>query len=217
MQRGQWLDSLSNAVDIAMRGTQGRIWTALPGIIQSFDATALTCSVQPAIQGTLANPKTGNADSVNLPLLVDCPVQFPSGGGVTLTMPIAAGDECLVIFASRCIDAWWQSGKISPPMVYRMHDLSDGFVIPGVWSQARKLTGVSTTKAQLRSTDGTTHIELDPATSKVAIAASGGVTIVGDVTVTGTITASGDVTGNGTSLHTHVHTDPQGGNTGGPV
>ena len=29
---------------------------------------------------------------------------FPGGGGFALTFPVAAGDECLVVFASRCID-----------------------------------------------------------------------------------------------------------------
>lgn len=162
-----------------MRGAQGRIWTALPGVVQSFDPAAMTCEVQPTIQGTLADPKTGNAKSVDLPLLVDCPVQFPSGGGVTLTLPLTPGDECLVVFASRCIDAWWQNGGIQPPMVYRMHDLSDGFVIPGIWSQPRALTGVSTTKAQLRSTDGATMLELDPQAQRINLVAPGGFFING--------------------------------------
>ena len=33
---------------------------------------------------------------------------------------------------------------------------------------------------------------------------------------TGTLTATGDIIGAGTSLHTHTHPDPQGGNTGAP-
>lgn len=200
MQRSQRLDDPSTALEIAMRGVQGRIWTALPGIIQSFDPAAMTCSVQPALQGTLSDPKTGKAANANLPLLVDCPVQFQSGGGVTLTMPIAQDDECLVIFASRCIDAWWQNGGIQPPMVYRMHDLSDGFVIPGVWSQPRVLSGVSTTTAQMRSTDGSTMFELDPAAQKINMTAPGGVYI------------------NGIHFDTHYHTGVQtgAGMTGGP-
>lgn len=200
MQREQRVESLSTALEISMRGAQGRIWTALPGIIQSFDPAAMTCEVQPSIQGTLSDPKTGDAKNVNLPLLVDCPVQFPSGGGVTLTLPIAPDDECLIIFASRCIDAWWQSGGIAPPMVYRMHDLSDGFVIPGIWSQPRVLTGVSTSKAQLRSTDGATVLELDPEAQRINLVAPGGVYI------------------NGIHFDEHHHTGVQTGSgiSGGP-
>ena len=63
------------------------------------------------------------------------PVVFPGGGGFALTFPVAAGDECLVVFASRCIDAWWQSGGVGEPMEPRMHDLSDGFALIGVRSQ----------------------------------------------------------------------------------
>lgn len=179
MRRSQRIDDPSTALEIAIRGAQGRIWTALPGIIQSFDPAAMTCEVQPSIQGTLSDPKTGKATNAALPLLVDCPVQFPSGGGVTLTLPIAPDDECLIIFASRCIDAWWQNGGIQPPMVYRMHDLSDGFVIPGIWSQPRALAGVSSSKAQLRSTDGATMLELDPQAQRINLVAPGGVYING--------------------------------------
>jgi hypothetical protein len=39
----------------------------------------------------------------------------------------------------------------------------------------------------------------------------------GNMTVNGSATFTGDVTAQGTSLHTHIHSDPQGGNTGPPV
>jgi len=38
----------------------------------------------------------------------------------------------------------------------------------------------------------------------------------GNMTVNGSATFTGDVTAQGTSLHTHTHSDPQGGNTGPP-
>lgn len=46
---------------------------------------------------------------------------------------------------------------------------------------------------------------------------TGDVTVTGNVTVSKTLTATTDVVGGGKSLKTHVHTDPQGGNTGPPV
>lgn len=186
---------------MAGNGQQSQIWTALPGIVQSFNPSKLTCEIQPAIQGVYSDPKTGAATNTNLPLLVDCPIVFPSAGGVSLTVPIAPDDECLVIFASRCMDAWWQNGGVQPAMVYRMHDLSDGFCLPGIRSQARLLAGYSATTAQLRSDDGATYVEIDPAGQKVNLVAPGGVFI------------------NGIKFETHVHSGVQvgGDDTGAPV
>lgn len=119
----------------------------------------MTCVVQPSIQAKIRT-KEGNINTVNLPLLLDCPVQFPAGGGGNLTFPVAEGDECLVVFSSRCIDAWWQQGGIQPPMELRMHDLSDGFAMLGFRSQPRVLPNLSTDSMQLRSDDGLTYISL---------------------------------------------------------
>ena len=61
--------------------------------------------------GLLAKPE-GGADLVPLPILPDVPVMFFGGGGMTITAPIKPGDECLVIFADRCIDGWWWLGGV---------------------------------------------------------------------------------------------------------
>jgi hypothetical protein len=155
---------------LALDAHQATMWTALPGIVQSFNAAAMTCSVQPAIQGVIRD-ESGVLHYVNLPLLLDCPVNFPSGGGYTLTFPMAAGDECLVVFSSRCIDNWWQQGVISRPLEFRMHDLSDGFVIPGCKSQPNALPSISSDSVQLRTNDGATYIEISPG-GKVRISAT---------------------------------------------
>jgi hypothetical protein len=165
-----------------MHGFGSGMWGAIPGIVESFDAVNLTVVVQPAIQGVVESPgKNGAVVSkfVNLPLLVDVPVYFPRGGGCTLTFPIypGGGDECLVIFSSRCIDAWWQSGGVQPPYEPRMHSQSDGFALIGPFSQATKISNVSTTAVQLRSDDGSTYVELDPAGQIVNIVAPGGCNI----------------------------------------
>ena len=41
------------------------------------------------------------------------------------------GDACLVIFADRDIDAWFESGEAEVPPSGRMHNLSDGFAFVG--------------------------------------------------------------------------------------
>lgn len=135
------------------------IWTALPGIAQSFSAAEMTVSVQPAIKAQQRGPD-GEWNYKQLPVLIHCPVLFPGGGGFVSTFPIAAGDEGLVVFASRCIDNWWVQGDVQTQADLRMHDLSDGFFLPICFSQPNVPTSVSTDTAQLRTVDGEAYIEL---------------------------------------------------------
>ncbi len=185
MDRRERVDDPEVALREAFDGLRAGIWTALPGVIQSFDAGAMTCEVQPAIKIPVRQ-LDGTIESVALPLLVDCPVQFPSGGNCSLTFPVAPGDECLVVFASRCIDGWWQSGGVQEQAELRMHDLSDGFVLLGFRSKPRPLNGISTSTTQLRSDVGDTYVDLDPAGKIVRVAAPGGMILdTPTVTVTG--------------------------------
>lgn len=157
-------DSLEYSVKRSLR-------VAMPGVIQSFDPENLTCVVEISVfsaktEGTSIDRLS--VDNVFYPLILDAPIVFPRGGGVTLTFPVKEGDECLVVFADRCIDFWWQSGNVQNGSRGRMHDYSDAFVIPGPQSQAKKISGISTTAAQLRTDDGSAFIE---------VASNGAVTI----------------------------------------
>jgi hypothetical protein len=228
MDQRERADSDEEALRAALDGRQAAIWTALPGIIESFDVDAQTVSIQPATQIPYRGPD-GAVTMLTMPLLLDCPVQFPAGGRVSLTFPVTKGDECLVVFASRCIDSWWQSGGVQPPAEHRMHDLSDGHALLGVRSKPRALANVSTSAVELRSDDHNAIISLNPTTHAVTITAPGGATVNADTTINGTLHVTGDITcdatvtgatdvvGGGKSLKTHIHTDPQGGNTGAPV
>lgn len=161
MDRRERLDESVEAIRAAMDGRLSELWTALPCIIESFDPDAMTVVVQPTIKGVITN-SDGTTRTESLPLLVDVPVIFPAGGGFTLTFPIAEGDECLAVLASRCIDAWWQSGGIQEAMEPRMHNLSDAFALVGPFSQPRTLPGVSTEDVQLRTNDGQAHVSIKP-------------------------------------------------------
>jgi hypothetical protein len=189
--------SIRGAIDSALAST----WSAVQGIVQSFDAEKMTCVVQPTTMGrqTVIDAKgLTTVKMVNMPLLLDCPVVFQGGGGMTLTFPIKAGDEALVILADRCIDGWWQTGKISPPLDVRIHDLSDGFALVGLRSLPRVLTSISTTDAQLRSDDGMTIIGAKPGTITLmadTIVCTGTITLDGDVEITGDLVTDGTITG----------------------
>lgn len=194
-------------------GRQSAIWTLLPGIVQSFDATTMRCSVQVAISFTqIQSDGVGKTVTIDGGL-IDCPVLFPSGGGWLFTFPIAEGDECEVRFSSRCIDAWWQSGGVQPQQEFRMHDLSDGFVSVGVFSQPNVPENVATNAAEIRNTDRSVvgRFAVDKITLKhptqVLVDAP-------ELHCTGTIT---DGTNVSVGAHHHTGVTTGGGITGGPV
>jgi hypothetical protein len=236
MDRLERVDDVVEAVRVALAGAQASIWTALPCVIKSFNASTMTCEAKPAIPAQVRDAD-GQWKWVDLPLLVDCPVVFPGGGGFTLTFPVAEGDECLMILASRCIDGWWQSGASSSgtsplPPDLRMHDLSDGFALVGLRSRPRALSRpVDAENVELRSDAGTDFVRMTPGGDMVfvcrgdfSVQAGGQATITGtQVNIHGpqvnnsTIAAAGNVTGAGISLNSHHHSDPQGGSTGGPT
>lgn len=232
MDRNQLLNDSEAAIITALDSRQARMWTALPCLVQSVDFEQMTITAQPTIQGT-QTAQNGTTQNINMPLLVDVPICFPGGGGFILTMPLSAGDEVLVILASRCIDSWWQNGTIGPAAEFRMHDLSDGFAIPGPRSLPNTVDSISSANVQLRNDEGTTYLEITPA-GRINLVAPTAVKVQGNLEITGSLTVDGNVIGNLTvtgninatevvagtiplSTHLHSGTQPGTGNSGGPV
>ena len=218
-RRERWAEPVE-ALRAALDGRQAEMWTALPGIVQSFDPAAMTVSVQPAVAGRISD-EAGKAASVDLPILPDVPVVFPGGGGFALTFPVAAGE----------------------PMEPRMHDLSDGFALVGVRSQPHRLSpAVHTGNTQLRADDGSAYVEITPGgavtavgPSSVTVRSGGSITLdaprivikgllsmqsqgggATTATLAGSLNATGDVTASNISLNSHTHPGDSGGTTGGP-
>jgi len=195
MDRTELFDDPQEALRVALERDRAGLWTALPGIVVSADLARQTLTVQPAIQARVTLPD-GSAQLVDLPLLLDVPVCWPRVGGFAVTLPVTAGDEVLVIFASRCIDSWWQSGGVQAPAEYRAHDLSDGFAILAPTSQPRVLADVNPAALELRNTAGTVKLALS----------NDGIDITGPLTIDGIL------------FQTHVHggVQPGASNTSGP-
>ena len=221
MKRGERVDDGVSALLSVLEGWQAGVWTAMPAIVRRYSPEKLTCEVEVSVQAQVSDLRTGAKQWVPLPLLVDCPVVFPQGGQFLLTFPIAPGDEALVVFASRCIDAWWQSGGVQVQADLRMHDLSDGFVIPGVRSQARLPLGtVSATDVELRNSTGDSVVRIKPSgamelTSPVSISLT-----APDIALNGNVASSGTFRNNGvniSSTHRHTGVDTGTGTSGTPT
>lgn len=173
------------AVRTALDSFRSSTWSAMPAIITRVDLERMVVNAQVSIRDWHFDA-LGPLPFVEIPELLDLPIVFPRGGGVALTFPVKPGDETLVVFANRCIDAWWQMGGVQNPIELRPNELSDGFAFMGVSSIPRVLADISTNSAQLRTTSGTTFVEVTEggglnlrATGDISIVAGGNITITG--------------------------------------
>lgn len=204
------------------------------GTVVSYNATLQEVEVQVAFQRVVSTDPNGVQTLEQYAPLLNVPVYYTGGGGFTLTMPIAAGDECIVLFNDRMIDSWLVNGAGLPPLTGRAHDIADGIALVGLRNNTRALTNVSTTTAQLRSNDGTTYVEVAGGGIVNVVAPTQinmttpilnvtGVLNVENVSssatpcvINGNITTNGDVIASTISLVNHVHSGgtTSSGNTG---
>lgn len=196
--------NISTLASITKQGIEARLLdlhTAMPGIIVSFNSATQLCAVQPAIRRIM---KVDDGEQeiltpVDIPQLINVPVNFPSGGGYSLTFPVSAGDEVLIVFCERAIDDWYINGGVQTPTTRRLHSLSDAVVIPGIKSRGNAIGSFNSSEAELRDESGSVKISLGST-----------ITITGDTEITGALTNNGVNVGS-----THIHT--QANDTGGDV
>ncbi len=195
---------------------------AVPAVVVSFNTATQTAVVQPAIRDTLLVNLVPTP--TDLPQLSNVPVLGYRGGGFSITLPIKAGDEGVVIFSDLAIDSWWQSGGTQNNQVERRrHDLSDGMFLPCGWSHPRVLANYSGTALTVRSDDNAVSIAVDGSSITVSpdhgttqlTVSAGSITLVAtNVAVTGSFKVNGVNVG---STHTHSGVTTGAGDTGPPV
>lgn len=111
------------------------IYTMMPGIVQSYDASKQMCSVQPC-------PKTEFNDGtiIPLPVINNVPVAHLRAGKSIIHVPLKAGDSVELHFSNRSIDNWKSQGGIYDPADPRTHALSDCIAYPGGYAISQALT-----------------------------------------------------------------------------
>lgn len=116
--------TLDEVIDRAFDSRLSGVWTALPGRVKAFDAATSTCTVQPFPSMFLAG------EAVVIPEIADVPVTYPSGGGSSITWPLAAGDVVLLLFSTLPLARYREDGADGNPVETRRQDLSDAWAIP---------------------------------------------------------------------------------------
>jgi Phage protein Gp138 N-terminal domain len=146
---------------------------AVPGRIEKFDATKKTAEVHPLLKRVLPDGSV-----VSYTPLLDCPVMTIQGGGAYLQMPVTAGDQCLIVFADRNIDAWHQNGAESVPFDGRSHDLSDAIAIVGLDASNSAQVTYPTDEARIIAGSAKVRVKKDGSEASL-IQGAGEVSVVG--------------------------------------
>ena len=196
------------------REIKGEIHVSLPCIVTKFDPVKQTINCKPAIR-ELINIE-GSLQYVELPELMEVPIEIPRAGDFAITLPITIGQECRVTFQDLCIDGWWVRGGIQNWNDLRRHDLSDAIATFSPWSQPNSIPNYSTNKLEIRSTKKDTKISLSD--NSITINWENSSTVVVDntkihlqmgsssITISNVgIEVTGTLTINGTPYLSHTH------------
>lgn len=92
------------------------------------------------------------------PPVVDAPALMLGGGLTQLTMPVAPGDPCLILFNDRDLNNWYAGARGAPVATPRAHSFSDALVLVGFARTSRQ---------------SSTHALLTNGSAEVGVPASG--------------------------------------------
>jgi hypothetical protein len=189
----------------------------------------------------LVNQVDSNGNPTPHVTIYNMPYLRIQGGANAVIIDPQKGDIGICVFASRDISKVKTTRKQGNPGSFRQYSFSDGMYLGGCLNAAptqyvqMNFAGIkifSPNAIILQAPDiqlVATTIEINGSSSTTVttptftvngattlngtIAQSGG----GAATFSGSITSTGDMIAQGTSLHNHIHPDPQGGNTGPPI
>lgn len=148
----------------------GQVRVCMPGNITSFDSATQRCAAKPGIKMKVVDQ--GKASYVDLPEVQNVPVVVPyaQGAGLLLSLPIKAGDPCLLLFADRAMDNFLQKGESEMPgsalsedtTAPRVHHLTDAICIPGLITDGAAVPQWSEDNIELRDFERKHFISLGP-------------------------------------------------------
>lgn len=169
------------------------IHTAIPAKIISYDTAASQVTVKP--YGMFVS---GNK-SLDYPMISGVPVAMPMSEKKScgIAIPIAPGDDCLLIFSEQDTSCWLDGITSGINMT---HSLSNAIAICGLSSKRSSVTSKATQDSMVRLYNGGTTVDLKRDSVVISqgssrICVSGGkITIEGAISVSGNLSVSGSIT-----------------------
>ena len=216
-------DAISEYVESNMKILKANLNTAIVGEIVTFDPATVTAEIKIGVEFFMQ-------DGTTKPLtnLLHVPIMVLQAGGFTMTFPVKAGDECLILFQMRDISTWIENGSIIKPVSNRQLNISDAVALVGIQSAKTRVQNYDPDNMKISSENASVTITPDGAITidsrdVLSITADSGVEITGDVAITGDIEITGEtlmtgsleVTGtiqdSGSCLTNHTHNVSEAG------
>ena len=178
----KFYDNLPDLLEFAFSQMLKGIYTALPGVVISYNQGTKRAQVQPALDVLLTDGETAEQ-----PTVANVPVIHPSGGGFTLLTPVRAGDTVLMLFTQRGLSKFKQVFSRTEPDREGFFSLKDAVVLPGFG--ALQVSPATASGASMQSEDGANAVYVE--NGHIRITTSGTVRIEGNTTIDGTLTVTG--------------------------
>ena len=104
------------------------MYFCLPAKIVSYDASTQYADVQIQLYGARID-----GSLTKYPVIPKVPVKHPraAGGQAFIHMPLAPGDDVLLVFSQRSLDNWKSEGGIADPADIRKSHITDAFALIG--------------------------------------------------------------------------------------
>jgi hypothetical protein len=146
---------LEDVVASAMDASLASVWTAMPAVIESYDANLQRANLQIVVKSGSVG-EDGERITETIAVNNSVPVIHIGGSGFRSYFPPARGDTALLVFASRSIGAWLAKGGIVDTGQDHHHDLSDAIAIVGLRDFAHSLKNAPSDHASIGHDEGAT-------------------------------------------------------------
>lgn len=153
-------DVISSAVDTVLQG----VWTALPGIVESFENPS-RANIRAAVKSSYIN-EAGDSVTEEVAVFTAVPVMQPGGSGFRSYCPLAKGDAVMLVMSSRSMDQWLAKGGIVEPGFTHHHHISDAVAFTGLRDFAHPLKNAPLDHASVGYDEGAT-IEFRPSEIRI--------------------------------------------------
>lgn len=156
--------------------------TAMPGKIVSYSKGLV--NVRPSIRY-----KTPSGKYMQYPVISGVPIVVPHGGNASITVPIKAGDDCLIIVSEQSLDEWLSGAEDDTQLLF---DLTNAICIPGLCKTKIDAQEEANKTGGVVIACGSNKLYV----SNESVAVSGNLKIEGNLTCTGAVKGNLNVEGN---------------------